>query len=139
DRCDAARARDRRDMGSINALGREVAAGQPGVVILAERADHRDPGTEAGGHDGLVGALAAESHRKPLAEDRLAGARHTGHVRDEIDVAAPDDDDVRHDRDCPIAGPALDAPRDRCLDSRHITNTGCERDEYPSTTETETR
>ena len=53
-----------------------------------------DVATSPGSSDGLVGSLAAESLQEGRIRDRLAALGKVGHLHDEVDVGAADDDDL---------------------------------------------
>ena len=75
-------------------LAVEVGDGLRAQRVVAHASDERHPGTEAGGHDGLVRPLAAEALLVAIGHQRLALVGHTTAVGDLVDVHRTDDDHV---------------------------------------------
>ena len=61
--------------------------------VLSELGDDGDVAAELGGHDSLVGALAAEAHLEAGAGDGFAQLGQAGRIADEVDVGCADDAD----------------------------------------------
>ncbi len=58
-------------MAGVDAVAGEVGQDLLAVAVVADRVDHHHASTHEPGHDGLVGALAAEALGESVADDGL--------------------------------------------------------------------
>jgi hypothetical protein len=85
--------RKRQQPGDIDPLGLERGARRRPERVVADGPDEHRLGTEPGGRDGLVAALAALVLGEPAADDGLARPRQVLRRDDKVHVDGADDDD----------------------------------------------
>src|SRR5262249_58374929 len=83
------------DVRGVDALVAVVAEGLLAEHVASDLGDHRHLSAEAGSHDGLVGALAAEARVKGVPRERLARPGQPGRPHGQVQVRGTDDTDSR--------------------------------------------